>query len=205
MNKKIWVTGLLAILLVTAAGCGQKPTAAPSNSGSKSDTVQGQSRAALSNGAGSNTESQKTEVNNTVKDNANKTQKAIIKVYYNDDQATKLVEAQKEISFESDIQKYEAALKALQTSDDPKLFPLWPKVIFKSVKIHNGDLTIDLTLPDAARLGSEEEQFALDSLKKTLFQFEEVKTIDILVDGKQVDSLMGHVDLDHPMKRDSSQ
>lgn len=31
MNKKYWMTGLLALLLAFSAGCGQKPTAAPAD------------------------------------------------------------------------------------------------------------------------------------------------------------------------------
>ena len=34
-----------------------------------------------------------------------------------------------------------------------------------------------------------------------MFQFEEVQQIELTVDGQQVESLMGHVDLEHPMNR----
>lgn len=67
--------------------------------------------------------------------------------------------------------------------------------------LKDGQVTVDLSLPDAARLGSPGEEMLLDALKKTLFQFSEVKTIEILLDGKQVESLMGHMELPHPIKR----
>jgi hypothetical protein len=41
----------------------------------------------------------------------------------------------------------------------------------------------------------------MQAIPKTLFQFQEVKTIELLVDGKKLDSLMGHVDLPHPIPR----
>ncbi len=41
----------------------------------------------------------------------------------------------------------------------------------------------------------------LEAIQKTLFQFPEVDSIDILVDGKPADSLMGHMELPHPIKR----
>jgi hypothetical protein len=44
---------------------------------------------------------------------------------------------------------------------------------------------------------------AIDALKQTLFQFDEVKRIVILEDGKPAESLMGHVDITEPLTRDS--
>lgn len=46
------------------------------------------------------------------------------------------------------------------------------------------------------------EQFALEALKNTLFQFDEVKSIELLVDGEVVESLIGHAELEHPILRD---
>ncbi|MNJ00980.1 hypothetical protein D3C73_1604640 [compost metagenome] len=50
-------------------------------------------------------------------------------------------------------------------------------------------------------MGSGGEVLLMDALKKAVFQFSEVQALDILVDGKIVDSLMGHVELEHPIKR----
>lgn len=60
---------------------------------------------------------------------------------------------------------------------------------------------MDVHMPDEARLGAGGEQFALDALTKTMFQFDEVKSVELLVDGAKVESLMGHVDLEHPLTR----
>jgi hypothetical protein len=43
--------------------------------------------------------------------------------------------------------------------------------------------------------------FAIDALQKTFFQFDEVQSLELLVDGNQIESLMGHVELEHPMTR----
>lgn len=113
-----------------------------------------------------------------------------------------LKKVQKEIKYDKDQDKYEAALKSLQSSGDSKLFALWEKVNFKSVSFKDGLLTVDIHLPDEARLGAGGESLALDALKKTSFQFDEVKSLELLVDGQQVDTLMGHVELTHPMTRE---
>jgi hypothetical protein len=34
-----------------------------------------------------------------------------------------------------------------------------------------------------------------------MFQFPEVNTLDILLNGEKVESLMGHMDLPHPFKK----
>ncbi|GJM74873.1 hypothetical protein HMSSN036_70890 [Paenibacillus macerans] len=68
----------------------------------------------------------------------------------------------------------------------------------------NGELALDIELPDEARLGAGGEALAIDALKKTMFQFDEVKQIEVTVGGEKVESLMGHADLEHPITRSGS-
>lgn len=153
---------------------------------------QGQGQGQEATGQGQSTSTQTTNSN----------QKSLnIDVYYTDPEELDLHKAQKEISFSSDDEKYKKAFEALQASDKSDLVPLWGKVDLKSLSMKDGQLTIDIHLPDEARLGAGGEQFALDALGNTLFQFDEVKSIELLVDGAKVESLMGHVDLEHPMTR----
>ena len=72
---------------------------------------------------------------------------------------------------------------------------------FKTAEFKDGLVTVDINLPNEARLGSGGESLAIDALKATLFQFQEVNEIELLVDGAKVDTLMGHVELEYPMKR----
>ncbi|SFE52251.1 Sporulation and spore germination [Paenibacillus algorifonticola] len=128
-----------------------------------------------------------------------------IEVFYSDPQGERLDKAGVDISFSTAREKYMAAFKALQNSNNVNLIPLWSQEIkLKSVSFKDGALTLDIRMPDTARLGSGSEILALDALTWTLFQFVEVKTIDLLVDGKQLESLMGHADLDHPITRTRS-
>jgi spore germination protein GerM len=50
--------------------------------------------------------------------------------------------------------------------------------------------------------GSETEQLLLGSIANTLTQFPTIKRVKILVDGKRVDSIGGHIELDEPIERD---
>lgn len=202
MNKKIWVTGILVLLLALNAGCGQKPQV---SSGSGTDNISGN---------GSNTANQSSQVQNSQVE-SNQVQNSqgaeqskdlitqTIKVYYTDDQFMELQTAEKVISYEQEQEKYLLSLQALQSSDHAELFPLWEKAVFRSAKLNNeGTLVVDISLPGEARLGASGELLAVDSLKETLFQFTEVKAIELLVDGQQVESLMGHETLEYPLTRE---
>ncbi|MNY21086.1 hypothetical protein D3C86_1546050 [compost metagenome] len=104
---------------------------------------------------------------------------------------------------EKDSDTYEAALKALQKSDDPKAIPMFDDLKFTSVKFDaaKGEMKIDLTFGPKTQMGAPGEELFVQALKKTIFQFPEVKTLYVLKDGKQVDSLMGHLELPYPIKR----
>nr|WP_280521451.1 GerMN domain-containing protein [Paenibacillus mangrovi] len=194
--------------MVAAVGCGQKPTVAPQ----QQETTQDQNDTSAVNAAqpddsnGSEAAKADNQTNTSQTDKPDQKpkeaeeKKQIIEVYYTDPQEMELKKSEKEIHFKTDADKYKEAFKALQTSGSSELIPLWGKMELKSLYM-DGAMTIDIHMPDEARLGAGGEQYALDALSKTMFQFKEVQTIELLVDGQQVESLMGHVDLDHPIKR----
>lgn len=206
MNKKLWTVGLLAAVMVFSAGCGQKPGAAPDNTPEQNTPVapspeadpapqqpaEGNNNTGSTNGAGGSSQ--------TPEPNTDKKTETIT-VYYTDPELMELKKGSTEISFEKDNEKYEAAFKALKASDSEEMVPLWEKVDLKSSAFESGKLTLDIHIPDEARFGAGGEGFAVDALKNTFFQFDEVKSLQVLVDGKQVESLMGHVVLENPETR----
>ncbi|NOU99140.1 GerMN domain-containing protein [Paenibacillus planticolens] len=126
-----------------------------------------------------------------------------IKAYYSDQDEMKLVEKDVTISYKKEADVYEAALNALKKSDDPKAIPLFDDLKFTSAALDKakGELKVDLAFGPKTQLGAPGEELFLEALKKTAFQFPEVKALYILKDGKQVDSLMGHIELPYPIKR----
>ncbi|MBE9918133.1 hypothetical protein G8C92_29480 [Paenibacillus donghaensis] len=221
MNRKLLSAALLAFVVVAGAGCGQKPTAAPAPQEQTQEENNPSVNAAEPDqtddsdaAAGENTpqedaadpkqpdkQEQKPEREHGQKPEEQHGQKLTIEVYYTDPQELELKKSDKEIRFKKENEKFKEAFKALQESGNGELIPLWGKIELKSLEFKDGAMTLDIHMPDEARLGAGGEQFALDALSQTMFQFKEVQTIELLVDGQQVESLMGHVDLDHPMKR----
>ncbi|WP_340386655.1 GerMN domain-containing protein [Paenibacillus sp. FSL E2-0151] len=223
MNKKIWIAALLVTVMAVAAGCGSKPTAAPNQTqgaGTENNVteVEGETitepvtaepeenTTPTESTEGSSEEETTTtppsETSTEKPATSESNEKKTITVFYTDEEELELHKASAEISYASDDAKYKAAFASLQQSKDAKLVPLWSKEIeLKSVQFKDGALTLDIHMPDTARLGAGGESYALDALKQTFFQFDEVKSLDLLVDGQQTESLMGHVDLEHPMTR----
>ncbi|CAM4397061.1 MAG: GerMN domain-containing protein [Paenibacillus macerans] len=199
MNRKGWVMGMLVVLLLLSSGCGQKPQAAPTtgtgNAGSNEAVGEPVAAAPQNEGQGSQGE------DNGKEQAQSPLQTTSIEAYYTDDNMLELTKETRQISFESDQDKYLAALKTLQSSENTGLFALWEKAVFHSATLADGVLTVDMSLPDEARQGAGGEALAIEALTKTLFQFQEVNAIELLVDGEKVDTLMGHVELDHPLLR----
>lgn len=191
--------GMLVVLLLLSSGCGQKPQAAPTtgtgNAGSNGAVGEPVAAAPQNEGQGSQGE------DNGKEPAQSPLQTTSIEAYYTDDNMLELTKETRQISFESDQDKYLAALKTLQSSENTGLFALWEKAVFHSATLADGVLTVDMSLPDEARQGAGGEALAIEALTKTLFQFQEVNAIELLVDGEKVDTLMGHVELDHPLLR----
>ncbi|MEW9698913.1 GerMN domain-containing protein [Paenibacillus sp. SI8] len=126
-----------------------------------------------------------------------------VKAYYSDQDEMKLVEKEVEISYKLDGTPYEAALNVLTKSDDAKALTLFDDMKFTSVAFDKakGELKIDLKFGPKTQMGAPGEELFLQALKKTVFQFPEVKSLFVLKDGKQVESLMGHLELPFPIKR----
>lgn len=195
MNRISWRICGLVLLLALASGCGQKPgTAQPS--GNEEPKVEQGAGSASNHHSSNGGENLSSETGTE----APEQQTLSIKSYYTDDQLNDLTEKPQTIRYINEADKYIAALETLKDSGDSELFSLW-KVEFHSAKLSEGMLTVDITLPDEARLGAGGEALAIEALQNTLFQFQEVESIELLVDGEQVESLMGHVELEHPMTR----
>lgn len=128
-----------------------------------------------------------------------------VKVYYPDDSGTKLVEVDREIIVDDSVDKYTAAVESLM--EDPgeeNLTTIFPKSAgIRSVTI-NGDLaTVDFDGNIAKGFvgGSTGEEFLIGSIVNTLTNFPEIKRVKFLVDGKEIETLSGHMDLSLPLER----
>lgn len=205
---------MLTAILLVSAGCSQNTSVSENgNSVTASETLGAEVNERTEAEIAKETESavpqgQPAEVQKPEQSEKQKSEEAImtetISVYYTDPDVMDLLVAKRDISYKDDEEKYVAAFKALQTSGSEDQIPLWGEIELLSVHEDKGAVTIDIHIPDEARLGSGGELFAISALQNTYFQFQEVQTLELLVDGEEAESLMGHVELMHPMTRSES-
>ncbi|GGG58674.1 GerMN domain-containing protein [Paenibacillus radicis (ex Gao et al. 2016)] len=184
MRKPIkWVLPLLLLIAITAA-CG-------SNSATKGGSAATEEPSATPSATPEPTEPAKKE--------------AKIDVFFADKELNAAIKQQADIAYSDDADLVEQAVKALQAEGEGEAQSLWKPIELLSVKLDNGLVTVDIHLPDEARLGAPGEAMVLDNLEQTLFQFDFVQSYDLLVDGQPVETLMGHIELEHPTLRSAQE
>ena len=136
---------------------------------------------------------------------ATQAQKISVKVYYPDDAGINLVAVKRNIEIKSEAEKYFAVVKLLMTPPTEKdltiIFPNNAKI--NDVKFDNGTVIVDFdkNITKSFAGGSTGEELLVNSVVKTLTEFKEVKQIRFLVDGEEIETLSGHMDLSEPIKR----
>lgn len=127
-----------------------------------------------------------------------------ISVYYPDVNATGLVAVTKTVKAQ-EAEKYQAAVEALLAgTDDKKLTAVFPKKAkLRKVSVSGGVAKVDFdkNLISGFVGGSTGEEMLVGSLVNTLTEFPEIKKVHILVEGEEIDSLSGHLDLSRPVER----
>ena len=134
-----------------------------------------------------------------------KIQSTNVKIYYPDESGTKLVPVEKKIKFVDESEKYIAALSELMQKPKEKnlttVFPSHAKV--RSVT-RDGDTAVvdfDGSIVKGFVGGSTGEEFLVNSVVDTLTEFSEIKQVKFLIDGQEIETLSGHMDLSEPIKR----
>lgn len=178
-QKTILLCAAIGFML-SAAGCGEKPGSDPKKGAAPTPPSVSSPSVEPSPSAGKQT---------------------VIHTFYGNADSTALVQKETVIRYDRDDDKYLAALNALKRSPGTDAVALCPNMTYRSAKLTAGKLTVDLTLSDQDRLGSGGEALLIDAFKRTLFQFPEIESFEILVDGKKAESMMGHMELLYPFKR----
>lgn len=140
-----------------------------------------------------------------VKENAKK--EIELKLYFPNDQGTKLVSVTRKAEYDPTVAtaRYQAAILALieGTSDKGQTSIIPHRVKLRGITLNNGNCQVDFSSEIVKNFvgGSTGEEMLVGSVVNTLTEFPEVRTVQILVDGHQVESLSGHMDLSQPLKR----
>lgn len=203
--KKIFVPAMLALVMLFS-GCQQPPNGELPASPEKPDPVaQDVKVQPLNPPPLKPVEPAKPEEKPVPKENEPDRQIMRVKVYYPDDSGVRLVEVERRINVAHESEKYSAALEMLL--EDPyeeNLTTIFPKnASIRSVTVEDGLAIVDL---DSAMLktmvgGSTGEEFLVGSVVDTLTSFPEITQVKFLVDGKEVETLKGHMDLSTPLER----
>ena len=133
------------------------------------------------------------------------TKKIKVKVYFPDDAGINLVAVNRQVEIKDDAEKYLAAVQLLLNYPSEKdLTGIFPKnAKLKNVTFKDGTAYVDFdaNITKSFAGGSTGEELLVSSVVKTLTEFKEVKQVRFLVDGQEIETLSGHMDLSEPIKK----
>ena len=139
------------------------------------------------------------------KDEMGQAKKMNVKVYYPDESGLRLVGVNREVEVGNSENKYKAAVEAVMTPPKEKNLT---KVVSNnssliSVDVKDGTAMVNLSKNIKIGFvgGSTGEELLIGSVVNTLTEFKEVNEVRFLIDGQEVETLSGHMDLSAPIKR----
>lgn len=209
MLKKYVAVCLTAISLA-CAGCEQAPPIEPAQSPDNPPPIEAPKKTSTDNKPAPSEQAEPSEPTEPstkaeVPPDEKEVEDLRVKVYYPDESGLRLVEVEREIEVARDSDKYAAAVEAMMTppteSELTEIFPKRAKLL--DVEVRDGVATVnfDEGLRKHFAGGSAGETFLIGSVVNALTNFNEVKEVRILIDGEEIESLAGHMDLSAPLER----
>ena len=193
-TMKYILLAIFAAALLAASGCDSNSEKGTGSSSSPSASVSRQEAVSPGDAASSSSPSEKSR----------EAKKWNIAVYYPDDQGMKLIAVKRTVQVETG-DKYTAAMQSLMQGTKEKgqtaIIPKQAKL--KGVTVKGDTAYVDFS-QDLVRHfsgGSTGEEMLVGSVVNTLTEFSEIKKVQILIEGKPVESLAGHMDLTVPLTR----
>ena len=200
MVRKILMTAMVALLLITA-GCDEQkdPPIQPDSQKQQTTEEPEPEKEPLP-------ENKTAQPNVSEKKNVERQKKTLqVKVYYPDDAGINLVGVTRQIKITKDEDKYfNTALLLTETpkeKDLTKIFPSHAKINGVLLKRDTAFVNFDSSITKYFVGGSTGEEMLINSFVQTLTEFPEVKQVKFLIDGKDIETLSGHMDLSAPLKR----
>lgn len=209
--KKILMSAMLALLMLTA-GCDQppiqEPPAPPPEKPIKTEIEVKPEVKPEEPPQNPEPEKPIEPIENKPAKNEKTEQTMNVKVYYPDESGMRLVEVEREIIVDESVDKYTAAVETLlEEPEEENLTTIFPKNTgFRKVTVE-GDLAIvdiDGSILKSFVGGSTGEEFLIGSVVDTLTNFPEIKRVKFLVNGQEIETLSGHMDLSVPLERMNS-
>ena len=126
-----------------------------------------------------------------------------VKVYFGSHDARQL-EAEVHWLKKDDLLMQQAMKLLIKGPQNPKLWAVLPPATrVKSVSVHARIAQVDFSdeIVKQSPGGSSREILAVGAIVNTLTEFAAVERVQILVEGKKVNTLFGHVDISEPLGR----
>lgn len=185
MKNKIIMLVLSIMLLMTVSACDSDMSVFLSGQDKISDTDKNES------------EDQNEENKKDEKD------EQTVKVYFSDNQAMNLVEVEVDIPLSEGKSLEEKIIETLKSQpNDPEMFnAVGENIVVNSVKVEDKQAKVDLSGKDLSG-GSTEETFLIDAIVSSLTALDTVDSVKFLVDGKEVETIMGHMETMEAFTRD---
>lgn len=188
--KNLIALSMMIVFCMAIAGCAQQNDA----SSTKTTTAPASSSSEVTSLSSSSEDTTKPE-------------ELAIKVYFSDDMGEKLIGVQRNITVANDEDKYKMAVEEIingpkDSSEGIGMMPKDTKVL--SVKVDKkGIATVDFSKEFKQNFsgGSTGELMLIGSIVDTLTEFDEVKSVQFTIEGKQLSVLSGHLDLSQPQTR----
>ena len=129
-----------------------------------------------------------------------------VNIYFPNSDATRLIAVKRTIKTKADdTAKYRAAIEELlKGPEDSRLTAIVPKQAKLLGITVNGDtakVNFDKALVTGFNGGSTGEEMLVGSIVNTLTEFPEIKKVQLVIDGKAVESIKGHMDTSRPLTR----
>ena len=197
MIKKFLIPTMLALLLVTT-GCDNQTGNTDKPSAQNSTTQQSENN---------DKKVDKKEEMSIKKNTSDAPAKfsSEVKVYFPNQDGTKLIAVTRKIKFDNESEKYLAVLETLlEKPSEKKLVGIFPKgAKISSVKIDKDVAIVDFDKSLTRNFvgGSTGEEFLVGSVVNTLTEFPEINRVKFLMGGQEIETLAGHMDLSQPVKR----
>lgn len=184
VNMRTFMAALLVMLMLMMAGCGGE---------SGSNKAQESNNTSVASSSNKEAQAPEKKVESTLS----------VTLYYPDDSGMKIIAVKRDVKPSPD--KYTAVMKSLMSGTDKKgTVDIIPKTAkLRSVKVKDGVAKVDFSreLIKDFNGGSTGEEMLVGSIVDTLTEFSEVKKVQILVEGKAVDTIAGHMDTEKPLSR----
>ena len=205
MSKKFLAAVLMAVGLLTA-GCEQQQPPPPIENPPKVETPDQKETTDPKAPPDEKTEPQTEQPTPTpIPTVEGKVEQVEVKVYYPDESGLRLVEVERQLDMSKGENKYEATVEAMmQAPKEQELTEIFPKhAKLLGVTVDDGVATVNFDdgLQKHFVGGSAGETFLIGSVVNALTNFDEVQSVRFLIDGKEIESLAGHMDLSAPLER----